>query len=357
MDPSAVRSVADKQAIANVLAVHSRGIDRRDEALLRSAYHDDGAVAYGFFDGPAADFCRILTQGLAGQPITTHRSALPWIKLDGDRAKSETYVVAYVELPLPTGAVQCLIGGRYLDHLERRDGAWRITLRTYVLDWNVNQPSTVSWNDGMYAQLNIRGAAGEADPSRALFSGWLEGAAAGHSSSRGAGDAAGLAASVDKQALHDLLMAYGRAMDRTDEPLLRSIWHEGATVSYGIFDGDAQEFSRFILESNRPLKRAAHSVVHEWFEIRGDQAVGEIYAFTFATAPGADGDEDSLVGGRFIDRFERRHGVWKITHRTFALDWAINQPCSVIWDGDLYGSLKLRGRSDTDDPVYAFWQG
>lgn len=32
--------------------------------------------------------------------------------------------------------VTSIFGGRYFDRLERRDGAWRIAKRMYLLDWH-----------------------------------------------------------------------------------------------------------------------------------------------------------------------------------------------------------------------------
>ncbi len=31
--------------------------------------------------------------------------------------------------------VDTLFGGRYLDELEKRDGQWRISKRSYIADW------------------------------------------------------------------------------------------------------------------------------------------------------------------------------------------------------------------------------
>ncbi|MCZ6712261.1 MAG: nuclear transport factor 2 family protein, partial [Gammaproteobacteria bacterium] len=94
---SRLKGWLDIQAIRTTLANHTRGIDRCDGDLLRSAYHDDAEVAYGFFDGPASDFCGILTDTPGGR-TTMHRTSNMWIKLTGDdRAVSESYAFVYSE--------------------------------------------------------------------------------------------------------------------------------------------------------------------------------------------------------------------------------------------------------------------
>jgi hypothetical protein len=84
--------------------------------------------------------------------------------------------------------------------------------------------------------------------------------------------------------------------------------------------------------------------------VRGDRAVGECYVIANATADGTD----TLSGGRYIDAYERRNGVWKIASRTFVLDWSQAQPTSYE-SGGMYASLTTRGCFGKDDPIYAFW--
>src|SRR3546814_19209297 len=60
------------------------------------------------------------------------------------------------------------------------------------------------------------------------------------------------------------------------------------------------------------------------------------------------GGGDILIGGRYIDRFERRDGVWRIAHRTGLLDWRQDTKAD---DGQLSQTpLEWRGRYGADDP-------
>ena len=38
---------------------------------------------------------------------------------------------------------------------------------------------------------------------------------------------------------------------------------------------------------------------------------------------------ERLTGGRYVDRFERRDGRWRIAERTFVLDWMRTRPCGT----------------------------
>jgi hypothetical protein len=48
---------------------------------------------------------------------------------------------------------------------------------------------------------------------------------------------------LSKQALHDLGMAYARAVDRADASLMASVFHDDATVVTGVFSGNAAEYA------------------------------------------------------------------------------------------------------------------
>jgi len=351
-----LRDLVCRQAIANALAVHSRGVDRADENLLGSAYHEHATVDYGFFAGPARELVTVLAASQKAQPVTLHRTSNPWIVVDGDSARSESYVLAYVETLDGNEAMQRLVGGRYLDRHALRDDIWRLTHRTYVMDFNVNLPSTAAWADPPVAlsQFVPRGGHGAVDPGRALLT-----VAAAKFESGGTSRVANPISDEDidralsRQALHDLCMAYARGVDRADQELLTSIFHEDATVVSGVVNGSGAKFAAEItafVKAN--LERCFHSVANEWFEIRGNRAVGESYVIAVVTAAG----NDVLTGGRYLDEFERRAGAWKFANRTFVCDWTLTQPTSYQSDG-FYAALSTHGCYGRDDPVYAFWTG
>jgi hypothetical protein len=147
---------------------------------------------------------------------------------------------------------------------------------------------------------------------------------------------------------------------------LASLWHEGAMVDVGgFFTGPATEYCDFVLDATSSLKRMYHSVANEWSRVDGDQAVAESYVIAFTTsapaassAEAAAGDVDEITGGRYLDRFERREGVWKFTNRSYVMDWTMRQPSTDQSDvpGSMYESLRTRGSAFPDDPVYALWK-
>jgi hypothetical protein len=338
-----------RHGILNALANHSRGVDRSDANLLRSAYHEDATVDYGFYVGPAAALVDILTGAMKAAPPTLHRTSNCEIRVSGDRALSESYVVAYVEEP----DTQHMVFGRYLDRHERRDGVWRLSHRTYVLDGNTNRPTTIARADPpmLHDHYVPSGAKGAADPGRAL----LAHHEAANRHLQGAksmsADTTALDAALSRDAIRLLLTGYCRGVDRGDKALLASVYWEDSTVISGVVNASGSAFADTIVDYvTTNLDYCFHSIANEWIEVKGDHAVGEHYILAHMCA----GGQDVMTGGRYIDSYERRGGVWKIKSRTFVADWNTSHPKSLELDG-MYEPLKTRGSFGSGDPVYAHW--
>lgn len=129
-----LQRLLDLQAIRDCLNRYARGLDRHDEELLASAFHEDAVDHHGRFLGSIDDFVPWANALHASEWVAhTHFVANATIELDGDVAHSETYVLW--ALRRRDGQKVDLGGGRYVDRLERRDGEWRIAARELVVDW------------------------------------------------------------------------------------------------------------------------------------------------------------------------------------------------------------------------------
>jgi SnoaL-like domain len=165
IDAADLRETIARQKIADVLTRYSRGIDRCDIDTLSAVFWPDATTDYGSGRQNAHDWARATVSALKRMHRTQHAISNMAIDVAGDAARAETYCQAYHEIDGPSGGrVEMVVGGRYLDRLERRGGAWRIADRTYVMDWNRNIPSTAQWDEGIYAGLKRRGGRLPDDP-------------------------------------------------------------------------------------------------------------------------------------------------------------------------------------------------
>ena len=126
------------EEIRSVLMRLARGTDRRDEELIRSCYHEDAFDDHGAFQGSPAEFARWVPEVLGMFKSTMHVLGNILIEIDGDVAFVETYCTAHHVFPddHPEGARDGVMGLRYVDRFERRDGGpWLIAKRVCVWDY------------------------------------------------------------------------------------------------------------------------------------------------------------------------------------------------------------------------------
>jgi hypothetical protein len=156
-----IQEVLDRIEIEDVLHRYCRGIDRCDEKILRSVYHEGAVDDHGVFKGDASDFAAFILPILEGNyEATQHHLTNIRIELNGDSARAETYYVAFHRSDSQHALEQS--GGRYLDRFERRDGRWAIVDRLVVMDWI--QTESLGPDHPMAAAFTY-GARREEDPS------------------------------------------------------------------------------------------------------------------------------------------------------------------------------------------------
>jgi len=131
---SRLEQLLDRQDILDCLTRFSRGTDRFDRELSLSAFHPDAVIAAGdFVGGPAELYDWSTAMHEEGQTATHHNLLNHTCDFDGDTAHTETY---FLFVARNRDETNWIAGGRYIDRLERRDGAWRIALRTNVIEWS-----------------------------------------------------------------------------------------------------------------------------------------------------------------------------------------------------------------------------
>jgi hypothetical protein len=101
--------------------------------------------------------------------ILHHNVTTTNIVIEGDYAEGEIYILAYHQVATEDGPMDLMIGGRYFDRYEKRDGVWKFSYRAVVADWaTVNTPSTTRLDHPMIEGSYI-GKPGAADPSYDVF--------------------------------------------------------------------------------------------------------------------------------------------------------------------------------------------
>ncbi len=140
----------------------------------------------------------------------------------------------------------------------------------------------------------------------------------------------------DRKDIFDVLKRYTRGADRHDKDLVRGAFWPEATISFGTQMTRDQYVD---WEENELAGYAAHQhhITGQTIDIDGDTAHVESYVVYFlvprdrgadsagpATLGKANTKEKTRLGsGRYIERWERRDGDWKILVREYVEDLAL----------------------------------
>jgi hypothetical protein len=158
---------------------------------------------------------------------------------------------------------------------------------------------------------------------------------------------------VDREEIRDLSRRYMRGLDRLDLELLASVFADDATVDYGFFQGSARDFVGYAHEALKDHLANHHMIGQMLIEVEGDQAVGEIYFQAFHRLVTDEGESDLFISGRYVDRYRRRDGVWKIEFRSEVNDWSRTEPAAD--DFFRINTASLRGARAPDDYSTSFF--
>jgi SnoaL-like domain len=154
----------------------------------------------------------------------------------------------------------------------------------------------------------------------------------------------------EKLAIAELPTLYMRGLDRLDRALLRAQFWDDAYVDYGIYAGDADGFADFCMTALRDHVRNHHMIGQHLIEVDGDTAWGEVYFQAYHRVIKASGElRDVVIAGRYVDRYQKRGGIWKFAYRSEVVDWARDDPAA---DGFMTGSGNIWGERKPADPLY-----
>ncbi len=131
-----------ESAIRAVQMRYCRAADRVDFELFRSCFHHDAVLQFSFFTGGVEEFIGMAEQMLQGFVITTHFTGNALVEVEGDAAWCEFYTLATHRIAADDKGPErdYVTAVRYIDHMECRDGDWRIRHRHCVLDWGRTDP-------------------------------------------------------------------------------------------------------------------------------------------------------------------------------------------------------------------------
>lgn len=188
-----------------------------------------------------------------------------------------------------------------------------------------------------------------------------------------------LAELADHEEIRQVIYSFFRASDRRDPELARrAFWEDGYCESTApgepvskwvpsLFDPTRD--ARFI----RNFETTMHFMLNMSIRLDGDMAATETYAMAYHVVPpsresiidlaGATrfaelGNDDTRryelwVGTRYLSRFERRNGEWRISVHRYIVEWTKFVPYEGVHPNEgVMTYMRLPGTRDRNDASY-----
>lgn len=128
----------------------------------------------------------------------------------------------------------------------------------------------------------------------------------------------------DCEEIRQVMYAYARGVDRADQALIAPTFHDDAFDDHGNFKGGKAETLAALKRSSQIKETTAsfHHLGNILIDLKGDEADVETY-FIAVQRREEDGKAFSRIrAGRYLDRFAKRDGNWRVLKRTVVDDWS-----------------------------------
>lgn len=166
-----------------------------------------------------------------------------------------------------------------------------------------------------------------------------------------------LAETADRLAIAETLALYCRAIDRCDAALLAEVFTPDARIDYGDGAKSVTETIPGLMAGLGAMRVTQHNISNTVIRFTGEaRAKAETHCVALHIIPAPAGDIELTVGGRYLDRLEKREGRWRIAERLYVMDWNRSVPATMQTAGGLFEALQRRGGRGDDDPSTAWWE-
>jgi hypothetical protein len=142
---------------------------------------------------------------------------------------------------------------------------------------------------------------------------------------------------LDQAKIRDCIVRLARGEDRRDAGLIRASYWPDSRSDYGVFEGDFDAYLAWVVPGADAITNTQHVLGQSFIELAGDKASVETQVISYHRVDMGEGERDTCIGGRYLDRFERRGGEWRIAHRTMLYDWFQDWGEAIDWSRGVMG--------------------
>jgi SnoaL-like domain len=151
-----------------------------------------------------------------------------------------------------------------------------------------------------------------------------------------------LKAFLDRERIRDRIVRLARGEDRRTADIISACYWPDASADYGVFQGSFPEYLAWVVPGADAIKNTQHVLGQSVIDLErtgelAARARAETQVLSYHRVDMGQGDLDTLVGGRYLDLFEKRGSEWRIAKRTMLYDWYQDWGKAIDWSKGVMG--------------------
>lgn len=142
---------------------------------------------------------------------------------------------------------------------------------------------------------------------------------------------------INRDKIHQCIARLARGEDRRNaEMITASLWKDSIT-DYGVFRGNFDEYLAWVVPGADAIPCTQHVIGQSYIDLKGDKALVETQVVSYHRVNMGSEERDTVIGGRYLDKFEKRNDEWRIVERTMLYDWYQDWGVSIDWSQGVMG--------------------
>ena len=167
---------------------------------------------------------------------------------------------------------------------------------------------------------------------------------------------------LERERIRHCLVRLARGEDRRDPELISASYWPDSETDYGVFKGDFAAYLAWVVPGADAITNTQHTLGQSYIDLSGERALCETQVISYHRVDMSAGERDTCIGGRYLDRMERRGGEWRIASRTMLYDWYQDWGEAIDWSQGVMGlpfsaeHYSGRAKGDWSEAFFALGQ-
>jgi hypothetical protein len=161
-----------------------------------------------------------------------------------------------------------------------------------------------------------------------------------------------LKALLERDKIRDCLVRLARGEDRRDAALITGAYWPDSITDYGVFAGSFAEYLAWVVPGSPAIPCTQHVLGQSFIKLEGESARVETQVISYHRVNMGTEERDTCIGGRYLDRLEKRDGEWRIANRMMLYDWYEDFGVAIDWTQGVMGlplsAAHFAGRANGD---------